>query len=290
MVMTFRPSETALKVAQAMVVLSGKPGWKDQLPARTGELSEKLILASRTFGYNPTTLRMVKQPWSVRLHDLSESLIPGIFEGLGRRKIFMNEQVLAAIEAGATQVLVVGAGLDTLALRLAAAHPGVQFFEVDHPATSTAKARGVAQIGKPDNLMLVAGDLSSNRLSSLMDRNPQWRSSARCVVVAEGLLYYLSNEDVLALFRETAACTSQGSRVAFSHLHGLKRHGIINGMLGMIGEPWLSASGSNALPSYIGPGWNIIKAQDIESNRDLEGFAVAERAERNRPNPTGFQG
>ena len=62
MVTTFRPSETALKVAQAMVVLSGKPGWKDQLPDRTGELSEKLLLASRTFGYNPTTLRLVKQP------------------------------------------------------------------------------------------------------------------------------------------------------------------------------------------------------------------------------------
>jgi len=229
------------------------------------------------FGYGPAMISVNKKPWVVRLSDYFETKMPGVFEGIGERKIFMNEQVLAAIEAGATQVLVLGAGFDTLCLRLAPQFPHVQFFEVDHPATSTAKAKGVAQQGKPENMTLLAADLNQTRLSELMNEAELWDTSARSIVVAEGLFIYLEEESVLEVFREIAACTGPDTRVSFSHGITVAKYRFANALLRMLGEPWLSSCASADLPEYIGPGWSVIAMLEARSKRDLEGFAVAEK-------------
>ena len=112
-------SQTALKVAATLVTLNEKRGWRERLPEGLAEISERLILAAREPIYSSAALRVAKRRWVVSLSELAERAQPGTFEGLGERKIFMNEQVLAAIAAGARQVLVIGAGFDTLCLRLA---------------------------------------------------------------------------------------------------------------------------------------------------------------------------
>ena len=80
-----RPSETALKVALAMVTLAKKPGWQDKLPAGIADLSEQLILSAGAFGYNSALMRLSKKQWAVGFYDGYEKFMPGIFEGLGER-------------------------------------------------------------------------------------------------------------------------------------------------------------------------------------------------------------
>ncbi|MHB8328179.1 MAG: class I SAM-dependent methyltransferase [Acidimicrobiales bacterium] len=58
---------------------------------------------------------------------------------LGVRTRFFDERVLDAISSGTDQVVIIGAGYDTRALRFRS--PGVRFFEVDHPATQVDKRR-----------------------------------------------------------------------------------------------------------------------------------------------------
>jgi methyltransferase (TIGR00027 family) len=272
-----RVSQTALKVGLIMITLNEKAGWKPRLPEGLVELTERLILATDVFGYGPRMISVSKKPWVIRLSNYFETKMPGAFEGIGERKIFMNEQVLAAIEVGATQVLVVGAGFDTLCLRLAPQFPHIQFFEVDHPATSAAKAKGVAQEGQPENMTLLAADLNKTPLSILMKETERWDTGAQSAVVAEGLLLYLEEEEVLELFREVAACTGPGTRIAFSHGVAVEEHWFANAMLRVIGEPWLSSCASADLPEYIGPGWSVIAMREARSKRDLEGFAVAQK-------------
>ncbi len=272
-----RISQTALKVGFIMIALNEKGEWKTRLPQRLAELTERLILAAGVFGYGRRMINLTRKPWSVRLYEYFETRTPGTFEGVGERKIFMEEQVLAAIETGAKQVLVLGAGFDTLCLRLAPQFAHVEFFEVDHPATSAAKAKGVAQEGQPENMTLLPTDLNETPLSQLMKEAERWDSSAQSVVVAEGLLIYLTKEVVLQLFREIAACTGPGTRVAFSHGVAIKEHRFANAMLRLIGEPWLSSCRSEELPGYIGPDWSVIATQRAGSRRNLEAFAVAEK-------------
>ena len=272
-----RVSQTALKIGLIIIALSEKAGWKLRLPQGLAELTERLILAANVTGYGYRIIQLNKKPWAIRLYEYSETKIPGTFEGIGERKIFMDEQVLAAIEAGARQVLVVGAGFDTLCLRLAPQFPSVEFFEVDHPATSAAKAKGVAQEGQSENMTLVAVDLNDIPLSVLMQETGRWDTHAQSVVVAEGLLIYLKEEVVRQLFREVAACTGSGTRVAFSHAISIKEYRLANILLWLIGEPWLSSCASADLPGYIGPGWSVIATQGTHLRCGLEGFAVAEK-------------
>ncbi len=272
-----RVSQTALKVGLIVIALNEKVEWKTRLPQRMAELTERLILAAGVPGYGKRMISLNKKTWSVRLYEYSETKTPGTFEGIGERKIFMEEQVLAAIKAGAIQVLVVGAGFDTLCFRLAPQFPHVEFFEVDHPATASAKAKGVTQEGQPENMTLLAADLNETPLSVFMKEAGGWDRSAQSIVVAEGLFIYLKEEVVHQVFHEVAACTGPGTWIAFSHGVMIKEHRFANAMLRLIGEPWLSSCTSADLPGYIGPGWSVIATQGADSKHNLEAFAVAKK-------------
>jgi len=269
-------SRTALEVGLQVIRLNQNPRWKTRLPAGSAELSERLILAAGIFGFGPQTIRLQKNPWMARFSDFYEYVTPSALQGLGQRKIFMNEQVLAAIEADASQVLVVGAGFDTLCLRLAPQFPKVQFFEVDHPATSAAKTKGVDREGPPDNLSLIAADLNEISLSELMRSTGNWDCKALAAVVAEGLFLYLEEEVVQEIFEEVSSCTGLHTRFVFSYGVGIEQRRIERALLYVLGEPWLSWCDSEGLSEYMGPGWSVIEVREPQSSRELEGFAVAE--------------
>lgn len=260
-----------------MVTLGAKPGWREILPEGLPEMSEALLVNSGALPFTKHALRLARGPLAVGMADLGETLQPGIFEGIGRRKIFMNEQVLEAIEAGATQVLVVGAGFDTLGLRLAGEYPDILFMEIDHPDTSRAKSRALHRIGQPDNLVTVAEDLSQHSLSQVLEDTGSWDAKVRSVAVAEGLLYYLNFEAVAMLFHELRASMAKGSHVAFSHLFDGSSYRLARVALRFGGEPWLSHADSEDLPDYIGAGWRVLKTRAGARYRDLESLALVER-------------
>jgi methyltransferase (TIGR00027 family) len=272
-----RISQTALKVALGLVTLSVKDDWAQRLPTGLVEMSERLLMASGSPGYGPRLMRWSKRPWMIRLYDLQELLLPGQFEGFGYRKIFVQQQVEAAIEQGARQVLVVGAGFDTLCLRLAPQHPHVQFFEVDHPATSAAKAKGIALEGQPTNMIQIAADLGERPLSKVLSEEGRWETSRPSVLVAEGLFQYLTDEEVRVLLAEAAACTSPGSRFVFTHaIPGYRR--MVSILTYLIGESWKFAVQSEDLPEYVkGTGWTMISDVDTDSAHGVERYAVADR-------------
>jgi methyltransferase (TIGR00027 family) len=272
-----RMSQTALKVALGLVSLSAKDDWAKRLPPDLVEVSERLLLASGAPGYGPRMMRAAKQLWMIRLWQIQDLMMPGQFEGFGHRKIFMQQQVEAAIKQGARQVLVVGAGFDTLCLRLALHHSHVQFVEVDHPATSAAKAKGIAIEGQPANMIQIAADLGEQALSKVLSEDGRWQSSLPSVLVAEGLFQYLTDNEVQELLRGAAACTLTGSRFAFSHAIPGERK-MLSILTRLIGEPWKSAVRSEDLPEYVeGTGWRMISNVDTDSNHGVERYAVAER-------------
>jgi len=272
-----RISQTALKVAIALLTLSVKDDWAQRLPPGLVEVSERLLLASGSPGYGPRMMRASKQPWMLRVYQIQDLLMPGQFEGFGHRKIFMQQQVEAAIKQGARQVLVVGAGFDTLCLRLAPQNGHLQFFEVDHPATSAAKARGVALEGQPANMTQIAADLGERALSDVLSEDGRWQSSLPSVLLAEGLFQYLTDDEMRGLLLDAAACTSPGSRFAFSHAIPGQRK-MVSILTGLIAEPWKSAVRSEDLPEYVeGTGWSMISDVDTDSAHGVERYAVAER-------------
>jgi len=277
-----RVSQTALKVALNLITLNQKGDWAERLPEGLAELSEKLILAAELPIYGPRIMAMSKQRWMMSAYALGDLVMPGQFKGFGHRKCFVNEQVLAAIEVGIRQVVVLGAGFDTLALRLGTHFPKVQFFEVDHPSTSVAKRKGVAKLGQPDNVTLISADLTEAKLSKVILEEGRWNAAAPAVLVAEGLFQYLRTDDVRGLLREAAACTAPRSRFLFTHCLP-DWSASLAGRIGRclvrwVGEPFLSSVASKDLPEYIhGTGWQIISDPDEDARHGIERYAVAER-------------
>jgi methyltransferase (TIGR00027 family) len=225
----------------------------------------------------PRMMRLSKGPWMIRAYKLQDFLMPGQFEGFGYRKIYVQEQVEAAIEHGARQVLFTGAGFDTLCMRLAPLYPDVKFIELDHPATSAAKAKGIALEGQPTNVIQLAADLGELPLSKVLSEDGRWDTSLPSVLVAEGLLQYLKDEEVRGLLVEGAACTSPGSRFVFTHAKPGYRK-LVTFLTGLVAEPWQSAVKSEDLPEYVeGTGWKIISRVDTDEAHGVERYAVAER-------------
>ena len=272
-----RVSQTALKVAHNLVTLSAKDDWAQRLPTDLAEMSERLLQASGQPGFGPRMMRASKGPWMIRAYKLQDFLMPGQFEGFGYRKIFVQEQVEAAIEAGAQQVLFTGAGFDTLCLRLAPRYPDVLFIELDHPATSVVKARGIALEGQPTNMIQIAADLGEQRLSAALLEDGRWDAAKPSVLVAEGLLQYLTDEEVQGLLMEAAACTSPGSRFVFTHAKPGYRK-LVTFLTRLVSEEWRSAVESEDLPAYVaGTGWSIVSDVDTDEAHGVERYAVAER-------------
>jgi methyltransferase (TIGR00027 family) len=115
-------------------------------------------------------------------------------------------------------VVVLGAGLDTLAWRLPSAR---MCFELDHPATQAIKRRVAAE--RP---VLVAADLLHASVAELLQAQPQFDAQEPTLYVAEGLLMYLPPARVAELFREIAGLAAPRSQFAFSFMEARPGHRI----------------------------------------------------------------
>lgn len=214
-----RTSLTAKKIARFLILIDAVPRFAGLLPADAATTAEAILRASGAV--RRRHIDMMRAPWTQRFYEIAEAWTArGQLVWFGLRKRWMADAVEEAIAAGATQLLVVGAGFDPLATIVARRHPEITCVEIDAPATAETKRAGVRGAGfERTNLHLCAADLSKRSLGEVLRETP-WRSDARSVVVAEGLLMYLDVKDVKRFFRAVHEHTGPGSRVAFSYVDG----------------------------------------------------------------------
>ncbi|MDJ0805979.1 MAG: SAM-dependent methyltransferase [Gammaproteobacteria bacterium] len=265
---TAKPSKTARKVALNIVTLGTKRGMEKVLPSGIVDATAKLLVESGAVGRK--AVRFSRSRIAVGIYLAFDWMMPGQFEAFAHRKAFCERQVRKGIEAGASQVLVLGAGYDTLGWRLAPAFAKVHFFEIDHPATARLKAKGIEAMGLPTNLHLLAEDLDERRLVDVLHANATWNPIAPTVIVAEGLLMYLPPDAVGVLFEQCAAATGAGSRMAFTYI-GSRSNGrpdagpwtwLILWLLKIGGEPWLWSISAEEILLFLNEhGWTIAKDQ-----------------------------
>jgi methyltransferase (TIGR00027 family) len=221
----------------------------------------------------------------VSVYKAFDWMLPGQFEAFAHRKTFCERQAREGIGDGATQILVLGAGYDTMGWRLAPEFSGVNFFEIDHPATARLKAIGIDAMGQRDNLCLIAEDLSERKLVDVLETNALWDKSARTVIIAEGLVMYLPPEAVRELFCQCAVIAGVGSRIAFTYIptgaDGRPDAGRWTGLMlwlqKVIGEPWIWSIRPGELGPFLAEtGWtNALALAGTTGKHGVEFYAVA---------------
>ena len=116
------------------------------------------------------------------------------------RSRFAEDTLASAVSSGVTQYVLLGAGLDTFALRNP--HTSVQVFEVDHPATQAWKLDllAAAQLTLPASVHLVPVNFERDDLAEALTR-AGFNRNAKTLFAWLGVVPYLS----LDAFRATLA-------------------------------------------------------------------------------------
>jgi methyltransferase (TIGR00027 family) len=136
---------------------------------------------------------------------------------LALRTRVLDGQVRARLADGVRQVVLLGAGLDTRAARLAS--DGVRFFEVDHPASQADKLARLARLTGYDRAAAtyVSCDFEHD---DFLDRLAAHRFDHQqpALFVWEGVTYYLPEDAVLATLHRIASGTAPTSTIAFDYV------------------------------------------------------------------------
>ncbi|KAA2259413.1 SAM-dependent methyltransferase [Solihabitans fulvus] len=138
----------------------------------------------------------------------------GLAHHVSIRTRFFDDQLLEAAEAGCRQVVLLAAGLDTRALRLAWPD-GTTVFELDLPDVLAFKERVLA--GRPPRCdrRTVVADLREDWPAALVAAG--LRVDEPIAWLAEGILVYLTGDEVERLIGALRGVSPMGSRLALAH-------------------------------------------------------------------------
>lgn len=170
-----------------------------------GQLAGLLRLA----GTFPALTRLV-----VRAGD---ALTGGRTRFMCYRTRFLDDEVRRASEAGVSQLVLLGAGLDARAWRLGAPVAGVTVFEVDHPDTQSLKrARLGAKPPHAAEVRFVGVDFAVDALDARLHA-AGFDPSLPALVIWEGVVMYLEPTAIDATLNTLRGLLAPGSRVAISY-------------------------------------------------------------------------
>ena len=184
------------------------------------------------------------------------------------RTRFTDDRVLAAAARGVRQLVILGAGFDTFALR----HPdlGIRVYEVDLPASAALKRERLARAGiaVPEHLHFVEVDferdpLDERLLAAGFDRH------APAFFSWMGVTFYLAPEAVTGTLARVTDLAAPGSELTLDYMN--VREGVPTDELALFdsllrfvekhGEPMISRFDPDSVVDRMGltGGWNVLQ-------------------------------
>lgn len=176
------------------------------------------------------------------------------------RTLYIDAALQRAAAAGATQVVVLGAGFDSRAYRFRKTHPELQFYEVDLPATIEAKKQRLIGIfgAVPDYVRYAPIDFNTQTLEDVLPALG-YDEKQQTFFILEGVTMYVEEAGDAATLRFIRAHSAPGSRVVFDYI--LRRvveanfdgmYGAARGALGvaLAGEPYVTGWTPHAAAAF----------------------------------------
>jgi methyltransferase (TIGR00027 family) len=166
---------------------------------------------------------------------------------IAARSRFSEDALAACVARGVRQAVILGAGLDTFAMRNPHAGKGVQVFEVDYPATQAWKRERIKQAGLdvPASLTFAPVDFERQSLSDGLAA-AGFRLDRPAYFQWLGVVPYLTREAIVATLDLVAGMP--GSEVVFDYTEpfenlppGVRANAMaVAARAASLGEPWLS--------------------------------------------------
>jgi methyltransferase (TIGR00027 family) len=234
------------------------------------EGARRLVDDDLAESFLPASMRAMTRVmrWSVVRRAMiaaAERSQPGLWANLACRKRFIDEKLEAALPE-IDAVVILGAGMDTRAYRLARRSP-VPVFEVDLPINIDRKRAVVRRaLGSvPDSVQLIPVDFEHDDLAAELAKHGH-RASDRTFFVWEGVTQYLSETGVRSTF-DYLGTAAPGSRLVFTYVRadfidGTNRYGAesLYRRFRVGTQIWQFGLGPDDVAQFIEPyGWHLIE-------------------------------
>ena len=206
-------------------------------------------------------------------------------EGMAVRTRHFDRLFTGAAGAGVSQAVILAAGLDARAYRLAWPK-GTTVFEIDQPEVIEFKTHTLGDIGAQPRAdrRTIAVDLRNDWPKALLDNG--FDPDQPTAWTAEGLLIYLPSEAQDLLFDRITELSAPGSRVATEHIPDIgkfsdERAQLIADRLKtyghdtQMGELIYHDERNDVIEYLTGHGWNV-SAQTMQEAWEANGFEYPE--------------
>ncbi len=232
-----RASQTAVLVCAGRAVAHGSHGFSDPtalalLPVESRARVERFRAGERPFGLR----ERIRHAYLARHSSI-----------MAVRTIAIDDAIRSA---AAPQVVILGAGLDGRAWRLAALRDAT-VFEVDHPDSQRDKRAGVAALRPVAGdirfvpIDFTTGDLDRSLAAAGHDR------ARRTFWIWEGVVMYLTPADVAATLAVIARRSAPGSELTILyHSPSLMLH-VVRPIVKRLGEPLRSTFTPDAMRDLL---------------------------------------
>lgn len=196
-----KPSATAALILKVILFVSEDATHSYLIPADVKRLSQMLAkhvcTCPRIFSFT------IKNKFTRVLIQLTERILnKGFLLHVISRKNYIEKLALESINKGFSQIIILGSGYDTLALRLATKYNNVFCFELDHPNTQILKKTALMNTNLPVNFSFIAADLSRLSIKDVLKQQIHFKASKKTLLIIEGVLMYLSEQHVTNLLTE----------------------------------------------------------------------------------------
>jgi methyltransferase (TIGR00027 family) len=196
----------------------------------------------------------------VRKFLMARMFPPGLYEYVLARTKVMDAAFREALDSRAAQIVLLGAGFDTRALRFADCIRGTRIFELDVPTALDPKERILRRerIAVPPELTFVRINFDKDDLSAALT-GAGFAAGRKDLFLMEGVTMYLTARAVDGNFDFIRHSAASGSRVVFdfvyaSVLRGENRYYGESDALRMVrgaGEGWTFGIEEGAVGSFL---------------------------------------
>lgn len=201
-------SNTALIVAAGVQMLARDPDYRDLVPHAMATHGQRLLRAS-----HPRLSSLVARHWFRTLTYAAEKItLPGILLHYVLRKKVIREYVAQSVAAGTRQIVLIGAGYDTLCMELAEQFAGLKLIEIDHPATQIVK-RAATRASQANRIHYIAAELGKQSLAGVLSNCPHFHAKQKTLFIAEGLFMYLTTADIAQLLQQMKIAATEASLI-----------------------------------------------------------------------------
>lgn len=148
---------------------------------------------------------------------LLAALLPVRGEILGRSR-YAEDQLEKAVAAGVDQYVMIGAGLDSFALRRRDLLTTVNVYELDHPASQASKRDRLRRLGVdlPSNLEFISVDFERETVAQALAKS-SYSQKRPAFFSWLGVVSYLERKSVFDTLRSIVGCSFPGSGLVLDY-------------------------------------------------------------------------